>query len=205
MKTVLVAFAGLALAGVASGQTWNESGDAGELVGTAQNVNGAGALTRINGTIGTADDVDLYRIAITDEAQFFASTINNTNLDTQLFLFDNNGNGIAFNDDEPGGSGLWSRISSSFVVTNGTYLLGISSYDRDAVSAGGEIWADQPFGSERAPDGPGRTGTLSAWSGAGSGPGSYGIDLRGASFIPAPGALAILGLGGLAASRRRRA
>ncbi len=192
----------LAAAGMANAQVWNESGDAGDLVGTAQVVAGSGALTIINGALD-ASDVDMYQIHIDDPALFLAQHTSTFSFDSQMWLFNTSGQGIAFRDDDA--SGLRSSITGLFVPGVGDYLLAISGYDRDALDAGGlAMWSDTPFGTERAPDGPGAAGVVSSWTGTVAARGSYEIALRGASFVPAPGAAALLGLGGLVVGRRRR-
>src|SRR5690349_18365486 len=52
----------LAIATPALAQTWNENGDAGDVVSTAQLTLGSGALTGINGQLTSPTDIDLYCI-----------------------------------------------------------------------------------------------------------------------------------------------
>jgi MYXO-CTERM domain-containing protein len=178
-------------------------GDAGESLGTAQTPVGSGALETIFGSL--LGDADIYAIFIDNPAGFSAKTSgNSTTADTQLFLFDSSGMGITHNDDDPNAAGLQSAITGQFVPGAGVYYLAVSNYNYDPQSAGGAIWANSPFNVERQPDGPGAGSPLSSWSGTAFSDGAYEINLRGASFVPAPGALALLGLGGLAATRRRR-
>lgn len=203
MKTVkmLAVAAGLAMAATANAQVWNEVGDAGDLL-PGQGVIGAGPLAQINGSHGQ-DDVDLYRIVISDPANFSATTVGGATFDTQLFLFRADGRGVTFNDDS--GTTVQSRITGQFVPGAGVYFLAISRWDRDALDAGAQaIWLDTPFGTERAPDGPGAANPLASWGGTTLAGGAYSIFLTGASYVPAPGAMALLGLAGLAAGRRRR-
>jgi hypothetical protein len=48
------------------------------------------------------------------------------------------------------------NLLKQFVTDSGFYMIAISSYDNDPLNSGGlEIWADQPYNVERAPDGPG--------------------------------------------------
>ena len=176
---------------------------AGELTGTAQTPIGSGALTTILGN--RSSDADMYLIRIVDAVNFEARTWPGSTGDTQLWLFDLAGNGVTFNDDDPG-QGLLSRITGQFLTGPGDYYLAVSSYNYDALNAGGQlIWNNTPFGTERQPDGPGAPGPVASWSGTTFSAGSYQIDLRGVEFIPAPGAAVLLGLGGLVATRRRRA
>lgn len=191
---VLAALASPALAG-----DWIEIPTAPELL-PGQITSGTGSLDRIIGTL-SGGLADLYCIRIVDEANFRATTVGGTSVDTQLFLFDANGMGVTHNDDS--GSSLQSTITSQFVNSNGIYFLAVSGYNRDPQSAGGLIWNNSPFGVERAPDGPGAAGALASWTGTG-GNGDYTIFLTGASYhVPEPSALALLALGGLAIFRRR--
>jgi hypothetical protein len=184
-------------------QVWNEVGDAVELP-PGQVTVGVGPLTNIVGAISASTDRDLYCIYIYDYLQFRATTVGQpgTLSDTQLFLFDANAMGVSHNDDD---IGVRSTLTSRFVPGNGFYMIGITGYNGDPVSAGGLIWNNSPFGTERAPDGPGAGGPLVGWQGS-SGTGTYDILLNGATFcaVPEPGTMAALGLGALALLRRRR-
>ena len=192
----------LACSGLAYGQVWNEVGDAGELPGTAQTPIGSGALTTIFGERGPG--ADMFLIRIVDAVNFEARTWPGSNGDTQLFLFDLAGNGVTHNDDDSP-NGLLSRITGQFLSGPGDYYLAISSYNYDPENAAGQlIWNNTPFGVERQPDGPGAPGPVAMWSGTGTTPNLYQIDLRGVEYVPAPGAAVLLGLGGLMATRRRR-
>jgi len=205
-KVLLAGAAVLALSSMAYGDVWDEVGDAGDLINTAQITIGNGSLDAING-IHEASDVDMYCIRILDPGRFIATTTGGTSWDTQLFLFDANGLGVSHNDDDPNGGVLQSRITGQFVTAPGLYYLAISKYNRDPVDvAGALIWANTPFNVERAPDGPGAGNPLAAWVNNNSASGAYTIFLEGAGFceVPAPGALALLGLGGLTLAGRRR-
>ncbi len=196
MKKVLAVSVLLAVAAVATANTWVEQGDAPELLPGQQTV-GSAPLDMITGVLG-ASDTDLYCIRIVDEALFSATTTGYSTLDTQLWLFDENGNGVTFNDDNPAG-GLQSALSSTFVTYNGLYYIGISQYNRDALNpAGALIWNSSPFNVERAPDGPGAPGPLASWVNTTSTTGAYGIALTGADFcVPEPASFVLLALTGL--------
>lgn len=203
MKKILV----LALAAVATSSfagVWNEVGDAIDLVPGQQTI-GAGSLDAISGNLD-ANDVDMYCINIVDEAHFSASLIGGATFDSQMWLFNEQGFGVAFNDDGNNGASLQSALSSLLVNSNGHYLLAVSKYDRDAVDgAGAALWNDSPFGSERAPDGPGAANALAGWTGSTTAGGSYRIALTGTEYcaVPEPGTIAALGLGAAVLLRRK--
>jgi len=208
MKRLLCLAAVMAMATCAYGQVWDEQvdggGDAGDLPGIAQVPAGGGALTTITGLIGAGGDADMFLIHIDNPGIFQAKTWPGTSIDTQLWLFDANGIGVSFNDDDPGGAGLQSTITGAFVPGPGDYYLAVSTYDRDAQNASSlDIWNDTPYNVERAPDGPGAPGPVAGWAGTGFSDGPYQIDLTGASYVPEPTTLALLAMGGLALLRRR--
>jgi hypothetical protein len=156
----------------------NGGGDAGDLPDGAQVVAGSGSVSRITGVVD-AGNADMFRINICDSSVFQASTVEGADFDTQLWLFNTDGTGVAFNDDTTGGQSV---IDNSLVTSNGEYLLAISGYNYDAVDASGQlIWNNTPFGGVRGPDGPGAASPISAWAGA-SGDGDYTIRLNGACF-----------------------
>lgn len=208
MKKVLLAGAAvLALSGVALGDIWNEVGDAGgdTGVGSAQITVGSGPLDEIRGAVGVDDIVDLYGIRITDFTQFRASVVGGATWDTQLFLFNADGTGQVENDDF---SGLQSEITNQGVFSNGIYYLGITRWNADPRNANGETlfgfdtWPGNDPGQRRPIEG---RGPVASWTSSTAGA-EYTIFLSGASFqeVPAPGAFALLGLGGIAAAGRRR-
>jgi hypothetical protein len=200
--------------------TWPEAGDAGQVLGTSQAIPTPG-VDRITGSFSTAEHIDLYRFWLPD-GSFFASTVNadtgvTTLVDTQLYLFDGAGIGLAGNDDFLG-DGLQSRVDKAF-LPEGLYYLGISSYNWDPISVAGLIFPDSSsFGGEAQwePTGVGQASPLWSWqSNSGSGSttstGPYTIVMSETAKLPMEGvpepcSLAFLGLGaGLAAWRRRRA
>lgn len=163
---------------------WLEVDDAGELVSTAQRCEGFGSLTRIVGRI-LGPETDVYAIQVCDPANFSASTVGRATFDTQLFLFRQDGIGVAMNDDDPLGLSLQSRLSGQFVMAPGEYLLAIAQFNRKPRNVfGASLWLDQPTRVERAPDGPAAGSAFARWqmpvSGAG---GTYEIDLTGACFV----------------------
>lgn len=172
----------------APANSWNEAadggGDAGKLPETAQSTAATQCARTIDAIIGNLDpsDADMFAIYISDPGAFSATTVGATSFDTQLWLFDANGNGVTFNDDS---GGLQSTITGQFITGPGTYYIAISSYDHDPAGCnGGEIWADTPFGTERAPDGADATSGVDSWTGTGGGSGSYTILLTGVCTTP---------------------
>jgi hypothetical protein len=171
----------------------NGGGDAGDARATAQSPTGTDPFLALTGSF-TASDVDIYRISICDASNFSASLVNNvTNgQDTQMFLFDANGAGVQMNDDTPAGIGE-SAFGNQFVTQNGIYYIAVTKWDRDPVNASGaEIWADQPFGTVRSPDGTLNGGdiTLASWAGTYATGGNYRLDMTGVCFAPPAGCAA---------------
>jgi hypothetical protein len=172
--------------------THQEQGDAGDLPETAQ-ATGTDTNTQLDAIRGSleADGVDMYVIYISDPASFSATTVNNTtNFDTQLWLFDAEGKGVVFNDDEVGSTFSRSRIDNTTgCLTNrpaGIYYIAVSRYNRDAVGCEDRpIWADTPFRTVRCPDGPDATSRVAGWSGTTAISGNYEITLTGAFTAPA--------------------
>ncbi|HEX7143670.1 MAG TPA: DVUA0089 family protein, partial [Gaiellaceae bacterium] len=130
-----------------------ESGDAGDLPSTAQDL-GSGAVTSIFGSFTGGADVDVYRVCLTNGVSFSATTVGATTLDTQLFLFDSNGRGVYSNDDASLGI-HGSRLPSAHAFSPsgpGEYFIAISSFNNDPQSDAGEIFPDL-FSSSLYPDG----------------------------------------------------
>jgi hypothetical protein len=88
------------LANPAHAVDWTETGDAGQLVSTAQMPTGDDRLRNIYGTISTNNDVDLFRIYISNPTTFSAGVSSTSgNLDSGLILFNQGGYALYGNDD----------------------------------------------------------------------------------------------------------
>ncbi len=169
----------------ATAQLWTEEGDAGDLPGSAQVPWGVGPLATIAGAIGV-NDVDMYCIRIDMTAVFIATTCGGSALDTQLWLFQEDGLGVTHDDDDPSGCGLQSTITGQFITDPGRYFLAISVYNRDPYDEQAQLlWLNVPFNTERAPDGQGAANPVARWSGDTDETGSYQIALQGASYCSA--------------------
>jgi hypothetical protein len=124
--------------------------------------------------LNNPNDVNLYQLFLTQGVPFRAITVNGSQVDTQLFLFDGSGLGLASNDDSA--NTQQSTVPSNFFIppASNTYYLSISSYNNNPRSSQGYIFA----GLLGSPTGSGSQFPLSEWdSNAGSGGGSYTITL----------------------------
>ncbi len=175
-----------------SGSEWLEQpsfADAGETPGAAQTALGSGPMTFIRGQVSLTD-ADVYRVFIPDFSLFSATTSGNgTTADTQLFLFTDAGIGIACNDDTASGNPRSTLPLGSALYAGygpGNYLIAITRFNHDPVSAGGPIFTDTPVTGVYGPAGPGGSGALIGWAGgSGVGNSSYAITLTGVEFVPA--------------------
>jgi hypothetical protein len=215
---VLVA-AGLSVGTTALGQVWIEprDSDAGASVPSAQVPVGIGALTGIQGVLdgpldsGPPDYQDLFAINITDPVNFSATTVTlggGADVDTNLWLFNQAELGRLGNRDF--GAGMFSRLTpiaddGSFALSiPGIYYIGLSGGDSNRPTSGSlQIFNFVTSTELSGPDGPGGAGVHNGWTGAGES-GVYFIELTGVSFVPAPGAAALLGASLIAGLRRRR-
>ncbi|MEO1126758.1 MAG: hypothetical protein AAFX95_22190 [Cyanobacteria bacterium J06639_16] len=201
--------------GPAQAVTFTEGNDAGERLEDAISVfsEQTSPLDSISGVL--SGDADLFQIFLTGGQQFSATTLNPDTLlgipidntlgnpndllgDPQLFLFDALGNGIYANDDSFGSSQATLPSLGFSPVESGIYFLGISGFDVDPISAGGEIFPDQPANAAVGPTGSGGGAPLIGFAGQSSSSGRYTISLTGAQTIAAPASVpepaALLGL-----------
>ena len=146
---------------VAAAQNWNESFDAGQTIALADITSGANPLTSITGAlIAQWDATDMYCIAIQD-LNSFQAYLNCAILDDRdLWLFDDNGFGIALDDGCIAGVTM---LSGQFGSTSGFYYLAVTADGSEAQSSTGSIWDPAIVSGERAPDGPGAANPLTMW------------------------------------------
>lgn len=182
----VLAFALFAVVPAAHAQVWNEIGDAGDLVSTAQVTVGTGSLTTINGTLGSPSDVDLFCIEVFAPRVILtiAALQCVTHQGPNIWVFDANGLGVTTNATCSGGS---KAVGTNFMGSAGTYYVAVSYSGVDPFSGAGAIWLPS-IGGERAPDGPGAAGVLAGWAGTPVvGPGNpYQIALGYTSACDAP-------------------
>ncbi|CAG1010069.1 hypothetical protein PHYC_03791 [Phycisphaerales bacterium] len=156
-------------------------GNPNELPSGAEIPQGSGDLFSLSGTF-VPSEAHLFQIQVCDAANFSATTVGGTTVDTQLFLFDANGMAVAANDDEVGGATLQSRLTSQFIPGNGVYYLAVSQYNHDPVSSCNSLMFDNAFRVEHGPDGPGAGLPLAAWVNASAATTAYTISLTGACY-----------------------
>ena len=160
----------------------SESGDAGDLPGTAQDLSHE-SVRQIDGGFSDPSDVDMYRLCLPGGGTFSASTVGGTTVDTQLFLFASSGLGVYGNDDA--GAIRQSALPAGHPLTPraaGVYYLAVGAFNRDPVSAGGPIF--QPRAPVLAPIEAGASEPVSGWSGRVGGHGPYRITVTGATCAP---------------------
>lgn len=151
---------------VATAQTWNESGDAGSLVGTAQVTTGSGAIATINGILAAHDDVDVFclQLTATPPAGLPLVALNPCAMmaDPSVYLFDANGIGLDANMTCAGG--MKQVVAPNVSLAPGLYYAAVAHYDWLPQSTGGDIWQTS-FTGPLLPNGPGAGSPLIAWAG----------------------------------------
>lgn len=171
------------VAGAASAQFMSEV-ESNNTLATANNIgtfSQPGGSMLIDGSI-TVGDVDWFSFTLSDTASLavFAGFSAGAGADGVMQLVDSSGVVLAFDDDS--GVGLMPALQVTSLAA-GTYFIGMSGFG-DA--------------------GPSSVGTTNIFDGLGHQE-SFVYKLTiGATVIPTPGALAMLGMGGLVAVRRRR-
>jgi hypothetical protein len=205
----------------ATGAVLAEWGDAGDLPETAQisaTVDPSSTpLDAITGTIEVDDDQDMFEIFISDPANFSATTTNaQTGVeDTMLYVFDADGRGVVANDDTSLAVYTSTLPAGSITTPAGVYYLAVSLLFNSPVSASGDIFELNELEASTTavgPNGAGGSDPIDGWDVfAFVGPGTYQIDLTGATFaLPEPSMALMLDLGalclaGFATQKRRRA
>lgn len=200
-----------------AGPDWIEDGDAGSSLGGAQDTTSVGQLTSLVGSLGGADQEDVYRLTVLGGDDFSMPVtfglMEGAGFNPSLWLFDSEGFGVLANDDDPltGGTGARLLTPSTDGVTlllpPGEYFLAITESGNVPLSfrpdgnGGGAL--EEMFFFENAlevsgPDGIGADNPLADWSGGAGGAGTYGVVIT-----PAPSSLALIGLSGLLMRRKR--
>jgi hypothetical protein len=206
-------------AGAAHAGPVAESGDAGQLLGSAQTFTGSGAISAITGSLLTTsgtDYADLFRVYLLAGSTFSATTAasawSTNNFDTALFLFDSTGHGVVANDDDPNSGPLSTITITKTVGSSGYYYLAIAGAGYTPVSAGGSIFGDlRGLNQQVGAVGLGGSGVLKGWESVSQEGGEYEVVLQGAyanaAPVPEPATISMLmaglGLVGVAARRRR--
>ncbi len=207
LKTLIISASLLFAAQGAFAIPYNEVGDAGDSLGSAQAAGSANSGGIIGGFGGTGD-VDMYSFTWAGGGLYIDSFSAFT-FDTQLFLFDSAGFGVLGNDDHGGacpgaaGSGLQSCLDLSAGLSAGTYYIAISSFNNDPLDgAATAMMSCAGFTTQCASTG----GPLASWSGPSGTPGSssYAINFT-PTGVTEPSILLLLGIGlaGLGFARRR--
>jgi len=183
--------------GTAGAAVLVEVGDAGDLPGTAQSSEGVEPfgtpLDAITGEITDGFDNDMFKIHISDPANFSATTTNGgtTVPDTMLYLFDENGLGVLANDDTDATTNFTSTLSAGSLTGNpaGVYYIAVSVLFNSPLSSSGDIFDQLELVATTltiSANGAGAGAPINAWDNAPfafTGPEDYQIDLTGATFV----------------------
>ncbi|MEM7755209.1 MAG: hypothetical protein AAF297_06195 [Planctomycetota bacterium] len=181
MRAITVLAATAAVAGLASAADYDEAidGDLASLADGGTSFNLDVGSNSVTGVVGIGGAIDEDFVTFTVGAGEAISSITLTDV---VFTGGNTSTGFRLYTDD--GTGFFQAASGSFTTADiGTDYLTVW----DLTDVGGS-----------APIGPGTYGVLLAEFTAGQ---QYSFDI---TLVPTPGAAAILGLGGLAATRRRR-
>jgi hypothetical protein len=163
----------------------NDAGDAG--IANAQLTSLNSPSDSITGSVGTAD-ADLFSFCVTDPSTFSATTDGTPGglADTQLFVFNSLGQGIAFNDDIDTNNGVFrSRISSDTFIANGgvagVNYIAIAAFGPDPVDSSDVFIFPDDFEGEHGPVDP--NAVLSGFAGNSEAGGTYTIALTGVGAV----------------------
>jgi hypothetical protein len=142
------------------------------------------------------DSYRIFRLVVCDGSNFSASTPTETlagitynAFDTQLFLFDHQGNPLVCNDDAPLGAPLvggtlqsyLSRLPDGSAIGAGVYYIGITAYNKDPMDASGNLlFDDTPLTGANGPSTQ-ASGPLAGWEAGviGSAGGNFRIHVTG--------------------------
>jgi hypothetical protein len=166
-------------------QTWTETGDAGDLVGSAQSTNGSGSLTSINGVMSSHGDVDVYCVQLTSVPPSglpLVSVACASHADPTPYLFSAAGIGLDANMTCSGG--LKETVAPNISLVPGQYYVAIAHGDWLPQSAGGAIW-QMLFSGPMWPNGTGAGSPLTSWVGPSTvtAPASYTLILNPNYFV----------------------
>ncbi len=152
-------------------------------------VNPLGGAIAVDGRI-TEGDVDWFRLDLNGLTTLLISTIGSTTpgADGQLMVVDGSGTDVLAWDDDSGVDLL--PALQLFNLSAGTYYIGVSAFP-DITALDNAVDNDILFDGLDA-NGLAHTENF-----------DYKLSIA-VNIVPAPGAVALLGLGGLAAARRRR-
>lgn len=175
-----------------------EVDDAGQLLDSAQVVNSptSEVIDAISGNLDRDQDVDLYQIYLEEGQPFTASTVGNTNLNTQLFLLDSNGFGLFASDNSVSLQSTVPEYQALTPTASGTYYLAISNYPNNPLNSQGYI-----FDAVGNPQASGAGFPLSGWNNipapsvkANTGAYTITLNLRGEGLqVPSGRTLALVG------------
>ena len=200
-RALVVAALAISMAEVSQGAIYLESGDTGQLPGTAQAAAGTGSSLEIQGTLIDGFDVDMFRIWIADPASFFAMTVESPFFvsDPQLFLFDSAGAGVYMNDDGDG-LGSQSALPQSHAlgpILPGVYYLAMGWFDNEPLTGAGRVFVNGTGTSGPNPMTAGMP--VISWNDDFSGridlPIDYSVLVGGVTAIPEASTLLCAGLG----------
>lgn len=213
------------------GPDWEEISDAGSTLETAQAISTTGPVSTISGKLSggflAGDYQDCFLLEITDPTFFSLTTSlgvgSPAGFNPMMFLFRvENFQGqviakavMANNDKSP--TDVQSTLqrntndgSGTTITQAGLYLVAISGFGSQPVNAQGQLLFNQAFLQPGVIAGPNPSSEISnyalaGWTSDGSF-GNYTMTVTGVSGtqVPAPGALALLALSGLAVRRRQR-
>lgn len=154
------------VASAAKAQGWTETGDAGNLVATAQTTVGTGSFTSIAGLLAAHDDVDVFCVQLTSvpPAGLPLVALNPCAMmaDPSVYLFDAGGLGLSANMTCSGGMKQVTAPPTS--LAPGLYYVAVAHYDWLPNSTGGDIFPFA-FTGPLLPTGPGAGSPLSGWTG----------------------------------------